>query len=266
MLVASALAGLPACGGGGEAVSAGSTTTGEAPLTGGLTEATVETTTAAAPSASCTAGDILPVVQGALDGHVKRVAIVRCRNGYARVNAIPDDSSCPPTCYDGAIVYLRSAQGTWRIVDVGTGIECEGSTLPPLLPADRRACSALGYPQPAIATSSSFQMPSKNIGCRLTGHVLRCDILSGLRPEPSKPCELDWVGLSLAPNGHGEPVCAGDTAYDAVAPTLAYGDLWHGAGPYRKGIWCESRVTGLTCSSPASEGTLDLARKRWAVD
>jgi hypothetical protein len=157
--------------------------------------------------------------------------------------------------------------GAWQLVDVGTGIDCEDTTtLPPLPPGDRRACSALGYAQPAIATSLSFQMPSRNIGCRLTGHVLRCDILSGLRPEPRKKCDLDWVGVSLTPSGHAEPVCAGDTAYDAAAPTLAYGHLWHGAGLYRAGIWCESRETGLTCFSPESEGTFDLARQHWSAD
>lgn len=99
-----------------------------------------------------------------------------------------------------------------------------------------------------------FQMPSKNIGCGYDSGVLRCDILSGLRPEPSDPCELDWVGFALERSGPADPVCAGDTVYDGSAPVLAYGESWSSGG-----ISCESLEAGLRCKNGAGHG-FSLAR------
>ena len=188
-----------------------------------------------------------------------RSEVVRCRNDYARVNAVPDTSVCPPTCYQEYEAYVRWTGERWRVVDFGTGIECEDTTsLPPLPAPIRHACVALGYRQPTILTVPSFQMPSRNIGCALTEGVLRCDILSGLRPEPAKRCQLDWVGLVLAPDGPAKPTCAGDTVYEAGAPILEYGGMWHGGS-----IWCESRRSGLSCFDPRSERAFDLSRESW---
>jgi hypothetical protein len=100
-------------------------------------------------------------------------------------------------------------------------------------------------------------MPSRNIGCALTGSELRCDIVSGLRPEPERTCELDWVGLELPADSATRPNCAGDTIYDPSAPILAYGDMWH-----RGRFWCESQRTGLLCLNPTG-GSFQLARERW---
>jgi hypothetical protein len=171
-------------------------------------------------------------------------------------------------CYETYEVYVRWTGGRWHVVDFGTGIECEDTTTLPPLPAPiSRACRALGYPRPTILTTPSFQMPSRNIGCALSERVLRCDILSGLNPEPKRPCELDWVGLVLPPDGPAEPNCAGDTIYDAGAPTLAYGEIWHDPRSNRRGIWCESRPTGLDCfdQSRSEQGPFgfSLSRERW---
>lgn len=101
-----------------------------------------------------------------------------------------------------------------------------------------------------------FQMPSKNIGCGVdeAAGVLRCDILSGLVPEPSGSCELDWAGFVLERGGPAEPVCAGDTIYDAASPVLAYGESWG-----RGGINCDSREEGLRCVNRDDHG-FSLAR------
>jgi hypothetical protein len=242
-------------GGGDSASSAG-----PVPSVSGTTSVPTASTTATAP---CSPRTFLAVLREGLlptgdQGQIARAEVIDCRNDYARVNAIPDKSNCPPHCYEGAMVYLQWTGDSWRILDYGSGIECEDTTtLPPLPGPVRRACLALGYPQPAILTTRAFRMPSRNIGCALTGGDLRCDILSGLKPEPDRGCELDWVGLVLPAAGAPEPLCAGDTIYDQSAPILAYGAMWHGAQ-----IWCESQKTGLDCINRTG-GSFRLAREGW---
>lgn len=108
----------------------------------------------------------------------------------------------------------------------------------------------------------TFRLPSGNIGC--SGFVgagrrpsyLRCDILSGLRPQPRQPCELDWTGYSLRPTGRARPVCAGDTAYDNRARVLRYDSTW------RQGAYvCGSGRMGLRCKNREGRGFV-LSRAR----
>ena len=42
-----------------------------------------------------------------------------------------------------------------------------------------------------------FRPPSGNIACGYYRPTLRCDVLSGLVPEPRGACELDWTGVSV---------------------------------------------------------------------
>jgi hypothetical protein len=114
-------------------------------------------------------------------------------------------------------------------------------------------------PEPAPHDYARFQLPAKNIGCGYDSGVLRCDILSGLKPEPSEPCQLDWTGIVLEANGAAQPECAGDTIYDASAPILGYGEGWA-----RNGISCESRKDGLRCENGSGHG-FSLARAAWEV-
>ena len=107
------------------------------------------------------------------------------------------------------------------------------------------------------AAGSTFRMPSGNIGCAHFGTTLRCDILTGLRPEPAAACALDWTGLPLGARGRARPTCAGDTAFDRRAPVLRYGTTWR-----RGGISCASRRSGLRCANRSGRG-FDLARERW---
>jgi uncharacterized protein DUF6636 len=113
--------------------------------------------------------------------------------------------------------------------------------------------------------SKTFRTPSRNIGCAyydasITGTaIFRCDLLSGLHPEPARRCEGDWTGASMSLRGRAGPTCAGDTVYDRRAPILAYGRVWS-----RAGLTCTSRMTGLTCRNRDGHGFF-LARERWRV-
>ena len=102
-------------------------------------------------------------------------------------------------------------------------------------------------------------MPSKNIGCAFYGGTLRCDILSGMVPEPTEGCPYDWVGITITTGGPAEPQCAGDTVYDKNAPTLAYGGTWK-----LSGITCKSSEAGLACSN-GSGHKFTLAREGWSA-
>ena len=103
----------------------------------------------------------------------------------------------------------------------------------------------------------TFQMPSKNIGCTEGEGVLVCDILSGLNPEPSQPCELDWTGIELEAAGPASARCAGDTSFDQAAPVLAYGRTWK-----NDTFTCSSATSGLTCENGEGHG-FSLARASW---
>ena len=156
-------------------------------------------------------------------------------------------------CYDSAQVFLSWDGTHWNIFNTGTDIGCTS------LPLDDQtlvACKALGYP---IVTTTTFKMPSGNIGCALLGTTLRCDIRSGLKPPPAKACAGDWTGAVLAATGKAKPSCASDTIYDDSAPVLDYGSTWGGGG-----LSCLSSTSGLQCSSTAGHSFF-LSRGSWSV-
>jgi hypothetical protein len=112
--------------------------------------------------------------------------------------------------------------------------------------------------EPPLATES-FVTPSRNIGCRYVEGLLRCDILSGLEPEPRFPCPLDWTGMYVAASKYASPMCAGDSAFDGEGPVLEYGSSWSVAE-----LTCDSESSGLTCSDAQGNG-FSLARAGWTV-
>jgi hypothetical protein len=118
-------------------------------------------------------------------------------------------------------------------------------------------CLAVAQPAGAALGSRRFKTPSGNIVCNLLSDgPLRCDIHSGLKPEPEKECELDWTGLLLNRRHRARPNCAGDT----VPPTkrvLEYGERWK-----RAGRTCASKRSGLHCWNAAGYH-FKLARDGW---
>lgn len=138
---------------------------------------------------------------------------------------------------------------------------CGGSTKTETTVVTVTNVSTVTAPAPAAAEHdyARFQMPSHNIGCGVDSGVLRCDILSGLKPEPSQACELDWTGVVLEADRAAQPECAGDTVYEASAPVLQYGETWA-----REGISCVSSPEGLDCKNAGGHG-FHLARQAWSV-
>ena len=126
--------------------------------------------------------------------------------------------------------------------------ELETVTAEPVLTVDTSEVALHG---------STFQMPSKNIGCTEGEDVLVCDILSGLNPAPDGQCELDWTGMEMEKLGPSQPRCAGDTAYNQNAPVLEYGQAWQ-----RNGFLCVSMTDHLECYNEDSRG-FTLSREEW---
>ena len=108
---------------------------------------------------------------------------------------------------------------------------------------------AFAGPASAARHGRKFHTPSGNIDCAFHQDVLRCDIRSGLKPEPKRKCELDWTGLYLAADGKAGPQCAGDTVADPDSPELEYGSKWK-----RHGVTCKSRRSGLRCHNRKGHG------------
>ena len=106
-------------------------------------------------------------------------------------------------------------------------------------------------------TTDTFQTPSGNIVCGYMPKGLRCDLHSGLKPEPSDPCPLDWVGVWVEADGAAGPDCAGDAVESTQV--LGYGRTWELGG-----MRCSSEATGLTCSNQGGHGFF-LSRAAWRV-
>ena len=149
----------------------------------------------------------------------------------------------------GLVLVLAACGGNEATTVTGTGsARTETVTVEPVPTATTTT--------PAL-TSRRFQMPSKNIGCATSEGVIVCDILSGLKPEPKRKCELDWTGMEMERLGPAQPRCAGDTAYDQSAPVLEYGTSWS-----RGGFTCVSQENGLQCRNEENHGFL-LSREEW---
>jgi hypothetical protein len=258
IVVVAAVLVLSACG--GSKSGAPATTTVVVTTTPSTGSAPPPPTTTAPVGAPCESAALLPVLKEAFDGSAPKLTVVeakvrRCRNDYAQVFAVPDPSVCKPGieyCYETEQVFLHWDGSEWKIVTSGTGISCGSETDEEIV----EICRALGYPD---LDTPMFKMPSKNIGCAFYGGTLRCDILSGMVPEPAEGCPYDWVGLTITTGGPAKPQCAGDTVYDKNAPTLAYGGTWKKAG-----ITCKSSEAGLACSN-GSGHKFTLAREGWTA-
>jgi uncharacterized protein DUF6636 len=111
----------------------------------------------------------------------------------------------------------------------------------------------------AELSTRRFVTPSGNIGCITRGSAIRCDIMSGLRPEPVVDCPVDWTGLTLDAGRLAGPTCAGDGGGWEGASVFPYGRTWS-----RGDLTCKSESTGLTCSDTSGNG-FELARAGWKL-
>ena len=113
---------------------------------------------------------------------------------------------------------------------------------------------ASGAPAGAAAAQTvrhmkAFTLPSGNIACLYDSGRLRCDILSGVKPEPQKACQYFWKGVMLSGDGKTQWLCIIDTVYDASAPTFHHGWTWQ-----RGAITCRSPERGLRCENDLGHG------------
>jgi hypothetical protein len=100
----------------------------------------------------------------------------------------------------------------------------------------------------------TFRTPSGNIGCAMYEGGARCDIRKrDWKPLPRPAACSKEVGygqgLEVPAGGEAGFVCAGDTALDPSASSLAYGTASRVGGSE-----CISRTDGITCVNRASHG------------
>jgi hypothetical protein len=99
-----------------------------------------------------------------------------------------------------------------------------------------------------------FRTPSGNIGCAMYEGGARCDIRKrDWKPLPRPAACSQEVGygqgLEVPAGGEAGFVCAGDTALDPTASSLAYGTASRVGGSE-----CISRTDGITCVNRAGHG------------
>lgn len=121
---------------------------------------------------------------------------------------------------------------------------------------------ALVAATPAAAQSpGSFVMPSKKIGCTVTGSAIRCDVIGATNTPPRKPasCDLDYgFAFTMGSRGSARRICHGDTVIAPGSRVLRYGTTFR-----RSGFTCTSRASGLTCRNRTGRGfTLSRQRQR----
>jgi hypothetical protein len=100
----------------------------------------------------------------------------------------------------------------------------------------------------------TFRTPSGNIGCAMYEGGARCDIRKrDWKPLPrAAACSREvgyGQGLEVPAGGEAGFVCAGDTALDPTASSLAYGTASRVGGSE-----CISRSDGITCVNRAGHG------------
>lgn len=101
----------------------------------------------------------------------------------------------------------------------------------------------------AVHHSKAFVMPSHNIACLYDHGDLRCDIYSGIKPEPTKVCKYYWKGVMLKGLGKAAFLCVIDTIQQPNARVLKYGSTWS-----RGSIACTSSTRGLRCHNDVKHG------------
>lgn len=158
----------------------------------------------------------------------------------------------------GALLTLTSCLDGDDTTDPGTTRNSEARSPKANGPESDSGASPASEEE-ADLTTESFVMPSGNIGCLYMAGSIRCDIRSGLVPEPPVECPVDWTGLTLTAGRSAGPTCAGDGEDSAEYPELAYGRSWSVGD-----ITCDSESSGLTCTDTSGNG-FELARAGWSL-
>jgi hypothetical protein len=233
--------------------SASSTLPSAASGTGSSTSSATSTASAVAPSsagsflAACTSRVLLPLMQHKFDDPSAGVAIVRvqierCRNGYARVFAIPRTKPPGQAQMESEQVFLRYLNGSWRIVSEGTGLSCSD---PDVSRALMGACTALGYrttahldriTDPQVAADRLVQAWMRHDSAaagQLTRDESPIEVLFS-HPAPTTapaaiPCRLFSPGqfacsYTLAPHAQLTIIAAGGASAGYEVTGLEFGD------------------------------------------
>jgi len=126
------------------------------------------------------------------------------------------------------------------------------------------ASATTSSPAPVqVVHLATFQSPSGNIGCVIIAGTARCDLKQRSWSPPPRPKSCPDIvdfgqGLIVLASGPGRLVCAGDTALDPSAQTLAYNtDTVVG------GFRCESRTTGMLCTNTGDGHGFFIARETY---
>ena len=114
-----------------------------------------------------------------------------------------------------------------------------------------------------------FRLPSNNIFCAystVTAPQLRCEIVSRLRPLPSKPlaCEGVWGrAVVMGTTSRARAICISDTVQDPRARVLRYGQTF-----LRGGFVCDSRAKRATRASAGGRQRVGAERRgnAWHID
>jgi Family of unknown function (DUF6636) len=163
------------------------------------------------------------------------------------------------------LIGCGGGDGTTTVVERETVTEASGGGQD-TTEAEPSAASGVETPEPPTETVEleAFRSPSGNIGCQVGGGTARCDIAQREWSPPPRPAscppETDYgQGLEVrAGDGPGGVVCAGDTALDPRAPTLAYGTA-SSVGS----LVCTSRETGITCVDVSEYHGFFMSRNRY---
>jgi hypothetical protein len=91
-----------------------------------------------------------------------------------------------------------------------------------------------------------------DVGCQISGGVVRCDISARDWSPPARPssCHLAWgQGMAVGPSGTGHFVCAGDSVLDPTGPQVPVGE-----DDVVGSITCQVRSFGVTCFEASGDG------------
>lgn len=170
-------------------------------------------------------------------------------------------------------IGLRAAIATLVVMAIAGGLAgyLSSSTKDAKAPAATPSTAPTTTPatQPSTTTTTvhptvelaSFVTPSKNIGCEIADHRVRCDIATKTFTPPPQPedCDLDWGSAVAVPVADvARFVCAGDTVLNRDAPVLAYGTTSKVGG-----FQCDSAQNGITCQAADTGHGFFLSREQY---